>query len=106
MSNDTETYFINFLNLPVVLDTFFTQVFKANPTCLVPMTEVVELFNKDFPKNDADEHEVTEKQLMDFMNKINAISCDRALGKLVEKGIVEMMHDGNDFCFRIAKEKT
>jgi len=104
MSNDTETYHINFLNLPTVLEHFFSQVFKINPIGHVSMDEAIALFNKDFPKNDADEHEVTEKQLVVFMDKINAISCDRALGKLVEKGMVEMMHDGEDFCFRIAKK--
>jgi hypothetical protein len=105
MSNDTETYFIHFTNLPLVLDTFFTGCFKCNPTAPVPLDEAVALFGKDFPKNDADEHEVTDAQLRGFMDKINAIACDRALGNLVKEGLVDVMHDGEDFCFRIAKEK-
>jgi len=105
MSNDIETYFIHFTNLPTVLDTFFTGCFKVNPTAHVPLNEAVALFSKEFPKNDADEHEVTDAQLRGFMDKINAISCDRALGELVKKGMIEMLHDGEDFCFRIANEK-
>ena len=96
-----ETYIIHFTNVPHIIEEF-SKLFKANPLNRVDLElEAIPLFNKRFPKNDADEHEMTEDQLKAFMHELHAMSVDRLLLEMDKKGLIKMGWDSktNDFCW-------
>lgn len=102
-----ENYIVHFTNVQNVIETLATG-FKANPLARLDMaTEVLPLWNKEFPMNDADEHEMTEEQLCGFMQKLHAINVDRLLWEMSKKNLIEPCWDSttNDFSFRLTPDK-
>jgi hypothetical protein len=103
MNNNDETFFITQSNLPVVFSEFFKNAFRHNPLAYVSLDEVLDLFNSEYPLNEDGEYEISEKQLMSFMNKINGLQADRLMLDMDRKGLATLAHDGNQF-FLIANK--
>lgn len=100
MSNDT--YNITPENLVVVLATFF-KAFKSNPLNIIPMDEVLSLWNGEYPLNEDGEYQILESDFKSFLNKINGIQADRIMVALDKAGKATLAHDGNEL-WLIAKK--
>ena len=89
-------------NLTTVFSEFF-KIFKSNPLLYVPMDEVLALWNEQYALNEDGDYQISEADLKEFMNKINAIQTDRIMVDMDKKGLATLGHDGTDICL-IAKK--
>ncbi len=83
-----------------VIDSMF-GAFPARPNML--LSEAVERFHQRFPPEDAC-HNFTFTELKVFLQQLSDICVDRALGRMVDQGKLEMLHDGDQFWFRLPKD--
>lgn len=87
-----------------ILNAFFDEC-QIHPIKSESVTqeEVLADWNTKFPLDSDGEYTFTDVQMMEFINHWVEVMMDRTLAKMVKNGTVEMMHDGNDFCFRRPK---
>ena len=97
-----ETFFITPENLVVVLATFF-KAFKSNPLNIIPMDEVLSLWNGEYTLNEDGEYQILESDFKLFLDKINGIQADRIMVALDKAGKATLAHDGNEL-WLIAKK--
>lgn len=83
--------------------TAFMDSIPSYSTGLMEMKEVEERFIKKFPQDDDDNHYFEEKDLMAFLKEIGDTIVDRMLGKMVYDGILDVSHNGTEFCFSLKK---
>jgi hypothetical protein len=100
---DTEEEIYNVLpeNLDFVLKTLVEGSFEIDPTGFVPMEEIKVEFKTTFPLQEGTHHAFTPTTLKAFLHSIGNKATDRAIADLVKRDIVEMSHDGTDFCFKL-----
>jgi hypothetical protein len=104
MNDGPELYDVKPQNLHIVLKTLIEGSFEINPTDHVPMEEIIGDFKTAFPLRAGGYHSFTTTDLTAFLDSIGKKAMERALAFLVKEDIVEMSHDGTDFCFKLKDE--
>jgi hypothetical protein len=100
-----DTFIFKASNVPIVLETFCTEAFKFNPLEVMTIDEIVEMFYKDFSKDWENNFEVAEDKFQEFLTKVGDTATDRLLGKMVKDGVLDISHNGEEFCFSLPKGK-
>lgn len=99
-----EYYNITEDNLQHVLLTM-SEAFQCNPLHHVPIDEAVSMWKKTFDETAANcgdgEYSVSEDEFQTFLTNWGNLSCDRMLSKLVKEEKLDMLHDGEQFHFRV-----
>lgn len=101
MSND-DIFCIAPENLTIVIAEF-CKAFNSNPLLIVPMDEILTLWNDQYGLNEDGDYQISEADLKGFMNQINAIQADRIMVDMDKRGLATLGHDGTDICL-IAKK--
>ncbi len=90
-------------NLTIVLAEF-CKAFKSNPLRIVPMDEILTLWNDQYGLNEEGNYQITEDDFKGFLNQINAIQVDRIMVDMDKKGLATLGHDGTDICLIVKKD--
>ena len=105
LKDEDECYYIKPEHLTMVLSSFF-KGFKGNPLHFVPMDEAIEMFNSEFGLNEDGNYQLMESDFKAYGHAINALSCDRMMGDMYAKGLVDIAHDGTDWVWIRANPAT
>ena len=102
-----ETLYLLQSNLPRALEVALEETFSFYHPDVLPMNEVVAKFETKFEgvfNPDTYEYSVTEETLQDFMTDMGEILFERIMADGVKTGDVEVLHDGNDFVFKLVNK--
>lgn len=71
-----------------------------NPLEVVEMSEAKEIWNEVIPLEDGC-YFFTDDLFKEFLGRLQARAMDITMKRLVDAGLVEMGHDGEDICYRL-----
>lgn len=84
--------------------THFCDQMQSNPLEVVTLVEAIGLFDSVFPVEDDQRHYMTDGEMCKFLRTLNEIAIDRTLSKLVEDGLVDYGHNGEEFVFSLTEK--
>lgn len=101
MNEDDEIFTINPESFDGAMGLLYESIFEkySEQDKLVSLDELSQLFKTNFGIEDGT-CLFNAIQLKEFIEHINTIIIDRVLAGLVKKGMIDVYHDGNDFCFK------
>ena len=101
---EDENYFIYNENIEVCIETFCNGM-PFSPLKTVTMEEAVTIFCDTFEYDTEEEcYTVTDTTLKEYMDRLHGMNIDRTLFSMVEDGLIDYKHNGNDFVFDLTEK--
>lgn len=93
-------------HLEEALEHLLNTSFKISVVPRVTMPEVLQAFRAQFVQKDGHWIIYNEKSFLNFLKSMYHLSMDRLLAQMVDLGHIDLLHDGEEFCFRRSTPTT
>jgi hypothetical protein len=77
--------------------------FMTLDECIIEWNKKIPITNVAIDDGIANYYVFNETDVIEFAEAVNKIGLDRILGDMVKKGLLDVYHNGTDFCFGIPK---
>ncbi len=78
--------------------------FLTMPECIAEWNKKIPICGNETSYGIINHYVFNEEDVAAFLDAINKIVTDRILADMVKKGLLELSHNGTDFCFDIPKK--